>query len=95
MLNGAFTDGMDVGDGIEEHHEVGYYTTVLDDFRTKHLEFVGQSSRQPLLADVVALGSDSFSCFADDRSEVRSGADEDDDSVPGSDGANELSSAPE
>jgi len=95
VLNGTFTDGMGVGDGVEEYDEVGYYTTMLDDFRTEHLEFVGQSSRQPLLADVVTLGSDSFSRLAGDRSELWSGADEDDDSVLGGDGTNELSSAPE
>ena len=95
MLDGTFTNGMNVSDGVEEHDEVWDNAAVLDDFRTEHLELVGQSSRQPLLADVVALRSDSFGGLTDDRTEVRSGADEDDDPVLGGDGADELSSAPE
>ena len=95
MLYGTFTDGVNVSDGVEEHNEVGDNTAILDDFRTEHLELVGQSSRQPLLADVVALRADPFSGLTDDRAEVRSGTDEDDDPILGGDGADELSSAPE
>ena len=95
MFDGTFTDGMNVGDGVEEYDEVGNHMALLDDFRTKHFEFVRQSSWQPLLADMVALRSYSFRCFADDRPEVGSGADEDDDSVLGCDGAYELNGAPQ
>ena len=95
MFYGAFTDGVNVSDRVEEHNEVGDNTAILDDFRTEHLELVGQSSRQPLLTNVVALRSYSFGGLADDRAEVRSGADEDDDPVLDGDGADELSSAPE
>jgi len=95
MLYGAFTDGVNVSDRVEEHNEVGDNTAILDGFRTEHLELVGQGSRQPLLADVVALGSDPFGGLTDDRAEVRSSADEDDDPVLGGNGADELSSAPE
>lgn len=94
MLDGTFTNGMNVWDRVEEYDEVRNHTTVFDDFGAKHFEFVGQSSWQPLLTDVVAQGSNSFSSFADDRPEVGSCADEDDDSVLGGDGANELNSAP-
>ena len=95
MLDGTFADGVNIRGGIEEHDEVGDYSAVLDDFRTEHLELVGESSRQPLLADVVALRSDSFGGLTNDGTEVRSGTDEEDDPVLGGDGADELSSAPE
>jgi len=95
MLDSTLTDGVNVSDGVEEHDKVGDNTAILDDFRTEHLELVGQGSRQPLLADVVALLSDSFGGLTDDRAEVRSGTDEDDNPVLGGDGADELSSAPE
>ena len=94
MFDGAFTDGVNVGERVEEYDEVGNDAAILDDFRTEHFELVGQGSRQPLLAYVVALRSDPFSGLTDDGSEVRSSADEDDDSVFGGDGADELSSAP-
>lgn len=94
MFDGTFADSMNVGDRVEKNDEIGYYAAILDDFGTEHLEFVGQSPRQPLLADVVALGSDPFSGLADNRTEVWPGADEDDDPVLGGDGTDELSSAP-
>ena len=95
MLDSTFANGVNVGGRVEEHDKVGDDTAILDNFRTEHLEFVGQGSRQPFLADVVTLRPDSFSGLTDDRAEVRSGTDEDDDSVLGGDGAEELSSAPE
>jgi hypothetical protein len=55
VFNGAFADGMKVGNGIKENDKVGNHALRLDRFRSEEMDLICESAGKPLLADVVSL----------------------------------------
>lgn len=78
MFDGAFADGIHVCKGIEKNDQVWHDLGAFDGLESIHLNFVGESAREPPVTDVVSQRSDALCGFVDYGPQVRSRADKND-----------------
>lgn len=93
MLDRTFADCVEVGYRVEEDDEVRDDAFRLRHLRSEKMDLVCKCTREPLLADVVALGTYTLGSLQDCGTKVGASTDKYYGPVSGSDGSDEGSSA--
>lgn len=88
MLDRTFADCVEVGYWVEENDEVRDDAFRLSHFRSKEVDLVCKRTREPLLADVIALGTYTLGSLQDCGTEVGASTDKYHGPIPRNDSTN-------